>query len=454
MKTLGLFAYRKMEKRSGKVSLKIAGGMVAGLIMLLLGFWLYGFPQRQAYAMAEARSQSVIELGAAAAVKPVLNVRNSLTLLSKLPVLRDIRAEGFLTPEIVASCKDMRLLIDSFELPVADLWSAFSGVQRGIPYWKEIPDAMIRRFFRIVCFQLSSSEDVGDDFFLEFKSASEQDRARMLETTQLVPGTLQLFSDIVERVCLPMRFIANTVDKLPGFCSGKQHLSQPVESLFALMLDEGQLRTLVLKNLDGDVLAAVGDVDLIVGDSDNRDCRAITNGVPFFCGPVFYDQQRHRPVWWVAVPVRNDLREPVACLTAMVDISYLSQLADIMTSGPDRLIFVERSGVAIGHHDEQLVAQQVNLGMSLLPVSQIEEKPVSMLIHRNYRTLLQTAASIKASGHRHLPDWFVYSQVDLTSITESESFIILVCAILLAAIGIYVLSCCVVNVLNSPHEEI
>ncbi len=404
--------------------------------------------------MAEARSRSVIELGAAAAVKPVLSVKNSLGLLSKLPVMRDFKAGGFLVPALETRCEDLHLLVRSLELPVANAWRTFLDLERGVAYWKEIPDALLRRFFKIAFFQLTQSENETEDFDLEAASATEEEQQRIRASAQLVPLTLQLLSQVIDQALQSSRFSAAILDKLPGFCSARNSLSQPVESLFALILDEGLLRTIVLKNLEGEIISAVGDTDLIEGDPDNRDCRAIVNGVPFFCGPVFYDQYRHRPVWWVAVPVRDENRNPVACLTGLVDISFLSQLAEIMTSGPDRLIFVERSGVAIGHHDEQLVAQQVNLGMSLPAVSQVGEKPVLTVFYRNYRTLLLTAASIKTSGHRHLPDWIVYSQVDLTSVSEMETYIILICVILLAATGVYVLSCCVVRIMKSSREEI
>ncbi|HNX74962.1 MAG TPA: cache domain-containing protein [Candidatus Rifleibacterium sp.] len=426
-------------------------GIISGLLIFALSFWLYGFPQRQAYIMAQARANSLIELGAAAAVKPVLNVKNSLSLLSRLPVLREISAEGCLSPGIADRCSDLGLLVESFELPVAEFWRLFTEIQNAVADSGDVPAALQRRFVSIMTFGQAGSGDA--DFSLEMQTASAQERDRILAVTQLVPATLQLFADGVTQFFAPLKFAAATIDTLPGFRSATQRLAHPVENLFALMLDGGQLRTLALKNLEGDVLTAVGDVDLVVGDNDNRDGRAVMSGVPFFCGPVLYDQQRHRPVWWVAVPVRDEMRQPVACLSAMVDISYLSQLAEIMTSGPDRLIFAERSGVTIGHHDEQLVAQQVNLGRSLLPALQADDKPISTVVRRNYRVLLQTAASIKISGQRYLPDWFVYSQVDLTSISETESFIILICVILLAAGGVYVLSCCLKRLLNSSHEE-
>ena len=454
MKTLDFFNLLKTKLCSISAPIKNTFCFFSGLLVLVLSFWLYGFPQRQAYIMAEARANSLIELGAAAAVKPVLNVKNSLTLLSRLPVLREISAEGFLSPGVAERCSDLGLLVESFELPVAEFWKLFSEIQNTIIWGRDVPAAMQRRFVSLMTFGQVGAGDDDADFTLELKAASAEERDRMLSVTQLVPATLQFFADGISQFFAPLKFAAAAIDILPGFRSASQRLAHPVENLFALMLDEGQLRTLALKNLEGDILTAVGDIDLVVGDNDNRDGRAIIGGVPFFCGPVFYDQQRRRPVWWVAVPIRDELRQPVACLTAMVDISFLSQLAEIMTSGPDRLIFAERSGVTIGHHDEQLVAQQVNLGRSLLPALQADDKPISTMIRRNYRVLLQTAASIKISGQRHLPDWFVYSQVDLTSISETENFIILICVILLAASGAYVLSCCLMRIMNSSREEI
>lgn len=427
---------------------------LAGLSILFLAFWLYGFPQRHANAMAEARARSVTELGVAAAVKPVLNVKNSLYILSRLPEMRDFKAGGFLVPALKTRCDDLQLFVESLELPVANAWSVLLDFERSAAYWQEIPDALLRLFWKITTFQLTQSENDIEDFNFVAGSATADDKLRILASAQLVPFTLQLLSTGIDHFKFSFNSVAAFIDRLPGFCSARQSMSNPVESLFALMLDEGLLRAIALKNLEGEIIVEVGDTAVKNVDPDSRDCRAIVSGAPFFSGSIFYDQSGHRPVWRVAVPVRDENRNPVACLTALVDISFLSQLAGLMTSGPDRLIFLERSGVAIGHHDELLVAQQVNLGRSLPLLTQVSEKPVFQVVHRNGRTLLLTAASIKLSGFRHLPDWIVCSQMDLTSVTALENYIILICVILLAATGVYVLSCCVVRIMKSSREEI
>ncbi|MDD3146450.1 MAG: hypothetical protein PHD82_04030 [Candidatus Riflebacteria bacterium] len=456
MKKLDLLSSggKSHQPASGKASFGILCCIPVGLAMIFLAFWLHRFPYKQAYTMAEARAAAILELGAAAAIKPVLNVKNSLTILAKMPVMRNFKTGGLLVPALETRFAALNLLVQSFELPVASVWRLFQEMERSAAYWKEVPDAMLRRFFKVVYFQLTSNENDIEDFNLVARSVSEEDSADIRASAQLVPLTLRFFLNLIDQALLPLRPVAATFDKLPGLRSARQFMAHPVEGLMAIVLDDGVIRTMALKSLDGEIIAAVGDPELITGDSESRDCRAVINGVPFFCGPVFYDQKLKKPMWWVAVPVRDQNRMPVACLAALADVSYLSQLADTMVSGPDRLIFMERGGVAIGHHEAGLVAQQVNLGISLPAASQVGEKPLFSIVRRNYRALMQTAASIRSYGHRHLPDWIVVSQVDLTAGSESENFLILVCVILLAATGVYVLSCCVVRIMKSSREEI
>jgi len=439
--------------RSGKAQTRYLAGLVAGLLMLVLAFWLYRFPQRQARLVAEARSQAIIQIAASAAARPAINVKNSLTLLARLPALRQFDPGIGLAEGIIGWRRDFALLLESFEAPMASMWQEFIDIGRGFEWWQGIPEAALMRFWNLGTFgslQFESEEDLPP---FGLASVSEEEHARISLMAGVVPETVRLLTAGFDRFFNPILQIVRCIDYFPGLCSTGSSTAVPVHNLLALMLDDGHIRTLALKNLSGTVIAVAGDAELFASDPDDRDCQAIKNGIPFFCGPVIYDQQQKRPVWWVAVPVRNEQRQPVACLSAMVDISYLSEIADKTSSGPDSLIFTERSGVAIGHHEPQIVAQQVNLSAALLPIAEIEEKPISGISRRNDRVLLHTAAALKYSGMRYLPDWYVFIQTDLTQENSLDDYLILLCVILLAATGGYVLSCCVVRINNSSFGE-
>jgi len=439
--------------RSGKAQTRYLVGLVAGLAMLVLAFWLYRFPQRQARLVAEARSQAIIQIAVSAAARPATNVKNSLTLLGRLPVLRQFKPGRGFADNIAEWRIDFALLLESLEAPMASILQELVNVGRGFEWWQTVPDAALMRFFYLGtfgCLQFES-EEAAPPFGLV--SISEEEHARITLLAGIVPESIRLITAGFDQFFYPILHAVQFIGHLPGLFSTESSPAVPVHNLLALMLDDGHIRALALKNLSGSILAVAGDAELFASDPDDRDCRTIKGGVPFFCGPVIYDQQQKRPVWWVAVPVRNELRQPVACLSAMVDVSYLSEMADKTSKGPDSLIFTERSGVAIGHHDSQIVAQQVNLSAALLPIAKIEEKPISGIVWRNNRVLLQTAAALKHSDMRYLPDWYVFIQTDLTHENSFDDYLILLCVILLAATGGYVLSCCVVRVTNSSFEE-
>ncbi len=441
------------NSRSGKAQTRYLAGLVAGLLMLVLAFWLHRFPQRQARLVAEARSQAIIQIAVAAAARPAVNVKNSLTLLARLPVLRQFNTGRGLVEDIGEWRSDFTLLLESFEAPLASMWQEFIDAGRGLEWWQSIPDAALMRFWSLGTFGCLQFENEEDQPPFGLVSISEEEHARISLMAGIVPETMRWLTAGFDHFFVPLSQTLKFAGMLPGLYSSSDQPATPVQNLLALMLDDGQIRALALKNLSGNILAVAGDAELFASDPDDRDCRTIKGGVPFFCGPVTYNQQQKRPVWWVAVPVRNEFRQPVACLSAMVDVSYLSEMADKTSSGPDSLVFTERSGVAIGHHDPQIVAQQVNLSAALLPIAEIEEKPISGVARRNDRVLLQTAASLKHSGLRYLPDWYIFIQTDLTHENYIDDYLILLCVILLAATGVYVLSCCVVRITNSSFEE-
>ncbi|HMM59963.1 MAG TPA: hypothetical protein PKC25_07520, partial [Candidatus Rifleibacterium sp.] len=149
--------------RSGKAQTRYLAGLVAGLLMLVLAFWLYRFPQRQARLVAEARSQAIIQIAASAAARPAINVKNSLTLLGRLPALRQFDPGIGLAEGIIGWRRDFALLLESFEAPMASMWQEFIDIGRGFEWWQSIPEAALMRFWNLGTFgslQFESEEDL------------------------------------------------------------------------------------------------------------------------------------------------------------------------------------------------------------------------------------------------------------------------------------------------------
>ncbi len=225
-----------------------------------------------------------------------------------------------------------------------------------------------------------------------------------------------------------------------------------VENLFAVTLNDDLIRALVLKNLQGTSMAQVGESIADRLSIDARDCRAITGGSPFFSGPVAYDKSGKRTVWWVAVPVRDETRTPVACLSGLIDLGYLSDISSLTTASSSlELYFTDQNQVVIGHRRSELVAEQVNLGIPV--VADVGVKKSWSKLKNDSGQFLQMSKNLKDLKFRHLPSWNVYVNVELQLPGRPGEFMLSVGVILLAAIGLYVLSCCVVRIFINMNGE-
>ncbi len=440
-------------RRNGMAGIMPVIGIVVGISILLLAFGLFRMPQHQNRANAEIRSASMSQLAVEVLVKSALATRSSLAVLSRLPVLRNIEVGGVMNSNLAACRDNFDLLVQSLELPVSAIWESFTDFERGMLYWKEIPQALLRRFLLLASFRFYEpfADDVEPDF--GFRRLTEVDSSQILSQSRLVPESLQLLHGLAVKVYLPARHVAALLDSLPGLNSAGSSAADSAGSLLALMLDAGQFRAIALRNLHGKIMAMAGAVELIEEFAEMRDCLAIGGGAVFYSGPVFFDRRNNRSVWLVSVPVRDESRQPVACLTAMVDIGFLSQISGKIASGPDRLFFVDRSGIAIGHEDSDFVASKVNLKASLPALDRVDNTSFQRIVGNGHSAMLQAVTSVKKSGHRHLPDWYVVAHTRINTDDAFSRFIITVCVILLAATGMYVLSCCVVRITFFANEE-
>lgn len=428
-------------------------GVFAGLAVLLLAFWLYQFPEKQAREAVTTRSLVMLELAGDAAIGPLKNLRHSLALLARMPVLRDFKRGDSFVSALMATRNDLKLLIESYEVEIALGWQAKVSFERSLSWWVEIPDAFLRRVTMLFALHKETFAEDSEDLFPEMETISEAEHERILAQTQLVPQSIAALEVLLDQFLSPALSAAESLEGYFGFRNDMLADVSSAENLLAVALNDGLYRTIVLKNLQGSVIALAGDSDASAIRKDSRDCQAVIRGGAFFSGPTGYDPFLKRPLWWVAVPVRDENRRPIACLAALVDITYLSELAKKLANGHDSLFFVDRNGVAIGHADDQLVARQVNLRSSLIPVESVEDKSSTRILRLEGRPVFQAAAALKNSEYRYLPDWYVFLHTDLNSFFANEYYLVTVCVILLAATGMYVLSCCVVRLINSSNEE-
>ncbi len=438
--------------KSGILSLKpgkllAMTGIIASIAVFFLAAWLYSFPENLVMEQSLQKAAGIVSLAAEIAARPAQQIRNSLSLIAKNPELRQIGNASTVLAWHHRVQSDLSLLLDSYEPFFGHIYDRMLAFSYDIDYYGKLPAALMRRLAMIAGIHFPDSEEYDPANMGQPSGLSDENLKRMSAQTGLVREKMADVRLQLSESCRVLLTIALTLEKMAG--SGRRSLQDivAVEDFFSAALNDEMLRVIVLKSLDGEILALVGDAPAGSVSLDSRDCRAIGGGSIFFSGPVGYDARRRHSLWWVAVPVRDENRDPVACLTAFVDVDFLSQAAEKIAEHSDiRLLFSDRSGTVIGHSDREAVARQVNMS-SVLPsfVSEADRGFSSRFVRYDGRLLLQAGKSIKHGNVRHLPDWYVCYEQDLSMFAARSQFLVTVSVILLAAAGMYALSCCVVR---------
>ena len=422
-------------------------GIIAAIAIFVLAGWLYRYPERLVLRQSLQKASGIVALAVDVAARPAQQIRTALALMAKNPELRSLESQSILLSQKQKLRVNLSYLFDSYESFIGHVYQNISGFEHDFDYLKELPMALLRRSALIVGILAVRENDVDPAGLLQPAHLAAGDLERMQRQTGFVREKLQ---DLQRYVADSGAFwfeILLRLERLVGISRQTIADTAAVEDFFSAALNDEIFRTLMLKNLDGTVLAVAGDVAGNGLNLDARDCRAIRGGSIFFTGPVGYDMQRGKPLWWVSVPVRDENRNPVACLTAFVDAGFLSEAAEKVSQKPEiNLIFADRSGAVIGHEDQQMVAQRVNLSRTMPSfVSEADKGFSSRFVRHGGRLFLQAGKSIRHDNVRHLPDWYVCYEQDLTSSAGAGEFLLTVSVILLAATGMYVLSCCVVR---------
>lgn len=438
--------------KSGKVWLKPAkllalAGIAASICVFFLAAWLYRFPERLAQEQALQRADGIVNLAAEIVVRPVQQLRNSLALMAKNPDLRQVASASVVVAWQQKVQGDLLLLLDSYEPFLGHLYEQILEFSRGIDYFLELPSALARRLATIAGMSFNDDESGDPPAMLAPTSISEDELMRMNAQTDFVRAKVAAARQLLIDSCGYYLQAAVTIERLAGFGSQSLRDVAAVEDFFSAALNDEMLRAITLRSLDGEVLAITGDVSAESLRLDARDCRAIAAGSIFFSGPVGYDTRRKHALWWVAVPVRDENRNPVACLTAFIDVDFLCRAAEkIAETTGSRLIFSDLNGVVIGHADRETVAKQVNVSRVFPSFVREADRGFSCrFVRHDGRLLLQAGKSIRYGNVRHLPDWYVYYEHDLTGFATQSQFLVTLSVILLAAMGMYALSCCVVR---------
>lgn len=392
---------------------------------------------------------TALELSGEAVARTVVGVRNSLSLMARLPVMRTLKQTGRLVSGMRAIEKDLRLLLDSYEHTIAEVISQANKTHNNLLYYSELPMALYRRL--TIGIGLSHDPD-GEDEDLSFVDHAPPALEQMRRQTGLTREIIEKIAVLAYKLSDNLRSTSRFIDVLAISNVVTAEDIPAIESLFATGLNDDLLKALVLKNLHGGVIVQVGAGIADSLSRDNRDCRAIINGSPFFCGPTTYDKTGKRSVWWVAVPVRNEHRVPIACLTALIDLGFLNNLATKFKDDMGfSMIFTDHRHIIIGNSKLQLVAEQVSLNVPPTHAA-VKNMPWRILNGPDGR-YLQMVKNLNSGDYRFLPQWKIFIKAQLQQSGRPGQFILPLCVILLAAAGLYVLSYGIVRIFIIMNGE-
>ncbi|MBU1106541.1 MAG: cache domain-containing protein [Candidatus Riflebacteria bacterium] len=422
-------------------------GIIAAIAIFFLAAWLYRFPEQLVLKQSLQEARGIVTLAVDVATRPAQQIRTALALMAKNPELRRLKSRSVLLSQKQKLQMDLSYLLDFYEPIIGRIYEDILGYEHDLNYLNELPMALLRRFAMNVGILTDSEDSVSPVGLLLPVRLDAGDIGRMVQQTRFVREKLSYLQHSLADSGTFWFELLLRIEGLVGFGQLVVADTAAVEDFFSAALNDDIFRTLMLKSLDGSVLVAAGDVAGNDLNPDARDCRAIRGGSIFFSGPVGYDMRRKMPLWWVAVPVRDENRNPVACLSAFIDAGFLSEAAEKASQKSGiKLIFAERSGAVIGHEDRQMVAQRVNLSKTMPSfASEADNGFTSRFMRHGSRLFLQAGKSVSYENVRHLPNWYVCYEKDLTQIAHESEFLLTVSVILLAATGMYVLSCCVVR---------
>ena len=142
--------------------------------------------------------------------------------------------------------------------------------------------------------------------------------------------------------------------------------------LQAGLSDKDLIQGLDVMTLDGKEVARVAERHGAGALLGVRQQAVHFGGRPFYPGPVWFDEGMGRPLWNVAMPLRDLQRRPFAVLSAQVDLAFLQELmTKSRISTASHLMIVDEDGIVISHPRYSMVANQINASHSNPAVKEV-----------------------------------------------------------------------------------
>ncbi|RCK78680.1 MAG: hypothetical protein OZSIB_1207 [Candidatus Ozemobacter sibiricus] len=428
--------------------------IVTGLLALAIVWLSLDFARQDREARAAGVRQRLGALATVAAdgiARGLFGARDTLRLLSRLPMMRQVRRTGWLsdrlaaletwTAELPERCEtgwqtwrelthalrqDLRLTVD---VGLAGLrrWFYDLGLLTAAEPWLDDLDGRLGGWLT----GRAGNRGLGSSSVFDFGGSTRRGELALGE------GLAEAMRSLLAGLAVPARLLDAAL--VPGPLQPAD-LTEINRVLAVSLSDRDLIRSLTVRDLRGRRLAGVteiGDeIDLFTGWM----VRAAQANRSFYPGPVLFAEGLGRPLWQMAVPLRDQERQPFALLTAQVDLAFLADLAGKTRLGQGtHLMVVDEEGVIIGHPRLSLIAAQANASRANPAVPAVlhgqegvEELRVGGIPHFvAYRAL-------KTLDQNSLPGWGVLVLAPVAEVLPSGLASILV-AVAVAAGGLFIL---------------
>lgn len=262
--------------------------------------------------------------------------KNELVYTSRQQQMLQLSTLDSLTDKINTLPYKVNLLVTAFEVEIVDFLKFIYDLNSTFIYLKNVPSAFNRLIIGIL------TMDLEGEHLDESPEESES-----YEEYKIPPD---IISHIKNRATDYSRAMARNLSGLVGFVNYFSLFKQVgladeelTNLLLARSLDTGNIKCIAVKNLEGQELASADLAGISIISS--KDAKAIAKGKSAFDGGVVYGGVG-KAFWWFALPIRNGNREPVACLSAFVDLSKLLPILEL-EPGLMRLSLVDEHGECI-----------------------------------------------------------------------------------------------------------
>jgi|GEM_PF-1815550 len=413
---------------------------------------------KQLSAMADLATDSI--------ARSLGGVRDTLRLISHMPPLREHSTEGIWQPLAIEGKTKTIHFLEEMRWKAEQFDQLSEVMVKHLNFAWDLSMAFVRRIHYSLCTfgiierllgSFSESANLNNVSSPGETSPGFFDRWFLeLKPLRISKTPWQFLFDTVTALCDFVRKSSTFVDL--AITSGKPTIADLDEArrlLTASLNDKDLIRSVTIKNLDGQDLVGATEIGEPIGFLSGWIGQTAKAARAFYPGPVKFDESLGRPLWQAAVPIRDRDWIPIGILSTQVDLGFLSELAVKTKFSPVSYLFiVDENGIIIGHPKTSMVVNQVNVSISNPAVGEVlSGKDGVREIRILGSTYLVAYRQLKSLDRATLPAWGV---LFISPISEVFSWTgkVVINAVLIAALSLYVLFYVSTIILAAVEEEI